>query len=209
MGVHHALRPAGGARGVVDGDRRGLILDFPGPRVLRRRGGPIGIGFDPTVRGVQFARRSVFVRVDDDGLDPARRAGVDDRLEEARIAEEELHLTVAEDVVDLGWGQARVEHDEHTAGQRHRVVGDERLGAVRREHGDGVTVGQSAAFEPFGQALDGVGHLPVGEAPGTVDDRFPLGVGFERPLEEAQRRQGGVQSGHDQSPHRRRHRLRL
>ena len=141
--------------------------------------------------------------MDDDGFDRVRGSCVDDRLEESGIAEEELHLAVAEDVFDLGRGQPGVEHDEHAACQRDRVVGDERLGAVRSEHRNRVPGFESALDQPFGEVLHGLGHLPISEAAWPVDDRFPVGVSLERTLEEAQRSQGGIESGHGRSPHHR------
>ena len=139
--------------------------------------------------------------MDDDRVDRVRRTGVDDRLEESGVAEEEFHLAVAEDVLDLGRSQPGVEHDEHAAGQGDCVVGDERLGAVGCEHRNRLPGLESAADEPFGEVLHGLGHLPVGEAARPVDDRLPIGVGLERTLEEAQRSQSGIESGHGRSPH--------
>ena len=203
VGVHDALRPPRRARGVVDGDRRGLVLDFVSPGCFRRRGGPVGVRFHAQIRGGHLTWGAVFVGVDDDRVDGVRSPGIDDRLEESGIAEEEFRLAVAEDVLDLGRSQSGVEHDEHAACQRDRVVRDERLGAVGGEHGDRVPGLQSTADESFGEVLDGLGHLPVGEAAGPVDDRLPIRVSLERTLEEAQRSQGGIESGHGRSPHRR------
>ena len=95
-----------------------------------------------------------------------------------------------ENVDQFGSGQAGVERDEHTAGQRDRVVRDEHLRDVGCEIGDPLTA-RDPALENPGEALHLVGELRVTRATIPVDDRGAVAEHRCAAFKESQRTQFG------------------
>ena len=124
--VHHALRPAGGAGGVVHRQQRPLVVRRARPRP---GGGQrvlvLGPGPDPLDR--QLSRRRL------------------DQLVEVRVVHEHGGPAVLEDVPHLAGRQPGVHRDQRDAGPGHPEVGLQQHVRVRRQHRDRPAAG------PLGQ----------------------------------------------------------
>ena len=92
---------------------------------------------------------------------------------------------VAQDVLDLGAGEARVDRDQHAAGERHRVVRLEDRGRVRRQHRDAVAVLEAAIAQRVREAVAAFLELAVGDPPPVlVRDGDASGMEVGRALQE-------------------------
>lgn len=111
-------------------------------------------------------------------------------MPEFGVEEQRGDARVIEDVDQFGSGQAGVERDEHTAGQRDRVVRDEHLRDVGCEIGDPLTA-RDPALENPGEALHLVGELRVTRATIPVDDRCAVAEHRCAAFKESQRTQFG------------------
>ena len=162
--VLHALRPARRARRVVDRDRLLLVFE-PALRLLGRRRSE-----EILVRVSGGARV-----VDPDHVDAGEVERLDE-LGELRVEQERAGARVAQDVLDLGAREPRVDRDEDPAGGRNAEVRLQHRGAVGQERRDPVAFAQTGGAEPVGEAPGALAELGVRVAAIAVDDRALLRV---------------------------------
>jgi hypothetical protein len=184
MGVHDAFGAARGARGVVDGDRLVLVLEWPVERVWAAG------GQKRLVVGTRKSHASGDVLDVDDELEIGK-AG-ERRLHQVRelgIDDEDLGAGVLQDVPHLGRRQARVDGHENCPGQRNREVALQHRWDVGNQVGDPIAATDSRAEQRGGQAVDPLRDLWIGPDPVAVDDGRLLPEDTGAPLQKAQRRQ--------------------
>jgi hypothetical protein len=177
------------SRGVVEADRCVLVGHHAGDRVVvpgRQQvvvGGGEGKFHGPTV----FRRkRDDLPQRDDSGQLFARR------FQQLGFGEQEHGTGMLDELGDLLGGQPGVDGDQHPAGQRHREVGYQHFGAVRREIGHPVTGLQASGFQCPSKPGDLSGHRRVGEGPRPVGDGLAVRMYRCRTLKKAQWGQGNL-----------------
>ena len=171
--IDHALRIAGGARGVVQRD--GV------PFVVRHRPGKIRIAvldeilvFDcaePLARAGKFR----IVVVDDQRLHLAQRQRLLHHLGEFAVGDQHLGVAVVELERDDGGVEPRVDGVEHRARHRHAVVAFEhrrRVGEHRRHR---VAAADAALRQRRGKPARPRVELPVVPPQRPVHDRKLIG----------------------------------
>ncbi|MPL88378.1 hypothetical protein SDC9_34398 [bioreactor metagenome] len=184
--IDHALRVAGGARGVVQRDRV-----------------PFVIGADPAEIGVALGEQFLIA----DLADLARRAegrvgdvdhqqvarprdvhGAVDDLGEFRVDEDHLAFGMAEDE-GHGFGiETGVDRVQHRAGHRHREMRLEHLRDVGRHDRDRVALAVAALRQRRGHLQAARIGLPPGAAHALVDHGKPVRIDLGRAVHQAQRR---------------------
>src|SRR5664279_1543882 len=70
-----------------------------------------------------------------------------DERRQLGIVNHQRRAAMTEDIVDLGGIEARVEHAEDAAGERHREGRFERARHVGREHGDALALLNTACLQ--------------------------------------------------------------
>ncbi len=135
--------------------------------------------------------------IDPDDVD----GGLPERLDERRervIDEQDAGTGVAEDVTDLGRGEARVDRDQHAPGERNGVMRLEHRRRIGREHGDAVAVSQAAVAQRIRETVAALLQFAVGDAPAVLvrhGDTRRVQIGSA--LQERDGRQlAAVDSGH-------------
>ena len=128
---------------------------------------------------------------------PLRSSGSTQRRERV-VDEQRARARVAQDVADLGRGEARVDRDQDAAGERHGVVRLEDRRRVRREHGDAVAVAQTPRAQRVREPVAALLQLAVGDPPAVlVRDRDARRVQVGGALQEGDGRQlAAVDSRH-------------
>ena len=184
--VHHALRPARGARGVVERGDPVLVVDVGSHREDWSAVHELGVA-----RAVERApgdARDAILHVHEPRAcaEPARHTA--HRARELRVAEHELRARVVQDVADLLGLEARVDRHERGAHLQHREVGDEQLRNVRREERDAVAGRDASAHERAREPADLLGEAPVAPAQLAVHHGRLVREDAERPLEQTERR---------------------
>ncbi len=160
MREHHALGPAGGARGVDDGGE--VAVDRA--RVARRATGGDGV-VEGAVDG--RPRRSAVGNAAGDAADP--QAGLDggapvtlcgvragDGAEhpmEPAVADHVAHAAVAQDVGDLVVLAGRVDHGDDPARLEHAPQRDHLLDRVVEHDRHPVAAGEPGALQPGGERV--------------------------------------------------------
>jgi len=162
--VDHALRAAGGAGGVIDGDRLVFVLD-------RRNDLRVAAGVE---EGFPVAREIEPLHLGRD----ARGLGLQLGREEDRA-----RPRVLDDVGDLVGIEAGIDRNQDAAGERDAEVRQERRLGIQRKKGDAVAFVQPVAPQSRGQPAGTRPHRPPREAEIAVDDRGALGVDLARALE--------------------------
>ena len=195
MVVHHALRPARGAGGVVEGDRVPLVaghlpcerrIALGQQRVVVQAAERVGAGRPGRLRVVH--------------LDDQRRGAGDgergaQQRRELPVHDHRLGLAVAEDVGDRVRVQPRVDCVQHRAGHGHAVVRLHHLRDVRQDRRHHVAPADPALRQRRGEAAAAVAQLAVAPAQRAVDDGDVVGEHRARALQEEQRRQRLVVGG--------------
>ena len=179
--AHDALRPAGGARGVVDRDERVLVVRGAGLHPARVAGG------EQVLVGVAWGARVV----DPDRLQP-REVEALQRSDERRVDEQETRARVAEDVADLRRREAHVDRHHHAPGERHPEVRLEHCGRVRAEQRHAVPAREPSRPQGARQPSAAVGQLRVGVPARPVDHRRAVGEDACRAVQEGHRAQLGA-----------------
>ncbi len=168
MGQHHALGPAGGARGVDHGGQLfGLAV------------GAVGDGLG--LRGDLLPGDAAVRRGQGQG-DPGQLAG-DARLHLGPVVQlaDEHHpgIAVLQDHAHRVGGEGGIEGHGDVAGHPDAQVGEHPVGAVLADEGD-VAVGRQAERAQVGRDAARLGH---GLAPGVVDHlAVALRLGEEHPV---------------------------
>ena len=138
MGVHDAFGAARGARGVVDGDRIVLVLEWPVERVWAAGGQKrlvVGTRKAYACGNVLDVDDQLEIgKVGERRLDQVRQLGVDD---------EDLGAGVLQDVPHLGDRQARVDGHENCPGQRNREVALQHCRDVGNQVSDSIAATNS------------------------------------------------------------------
>jgi hypothetical protein len=168
--VDRALGPAGGARGVVDGDRLVLVAELAGHRIGRALGQERLVGI-PGIPGV----------VDAHG---APDLGARGQVLELVVGEQEPGAGVLQDETDVLGAEPVVERHQHPAGRRHPVVGFQQRRGVRAEERHPVTLAQPRRAQRRGQPVHALPELPVGVAAALVHHRHLVRVHQHAALEE-------------------------
>ena len=180
--VHHALGRPGGARGVVDRDRRVLVLDGPRQGLVRAAREEVGVGDAGETRGdrlgVVVPDHLVHGQAVEDRRDRARQRGVDHDQARSRVGADRQHLLRRE---------AAVDGHQHAAGERHGEMGHQQCRRVVAEVRHAVAGGDARGLEGPGDAGHLGGELPVRDAAVAVDHRHLLGEDGRRALQERQR----------------------
>ena len=170
VGVHHALRPPGRPRGVVD--RQGVLL-VREPRVDR---GLLAPGEEVLERGAE--------------LDAPHRGRHARRLRrELRRVEEQGGPGVLDDVAHVVGGEPRVDGDQDRAGLGDPEVRQQHRFGVHRQERDPVVLSHAGAAERGRQAPRARAPLAVGERSAPVCDGDAVRVHVARPLKEHHGRQ--------------------
>ncbi len=164
VGLHHALRGAGGARGVDDGgDVRGAHRSHPGLQLAAKALAVLapeaakGVPGDRPVRG-----RARIALHDHDLLEPLHLALHLEHLGElGRVLDEEgLHLRVVDDVLDEVGRVGRIDRDRAAAHREDREVGLHPLRAARREDPHRLVLAAAQREQPGGQLAHDLAGLP-------------------------------------------------
>jgi hypothetical protein len=192
VGVLHTLRPAGGARGVVDGDAARLVADLPCEGLV------VAAGEQVLVRDAAAGAVAGLGGVDDrddllDRLEPAHERR--HRRVQRRVDDQQLRAGVVEDVAHLLGGEPGVDRDEHGARQRHGEVGHEHLGDVGQQVRHPVALADPGTAQRVRHTRDLGGELGVGVPAVAVDDGGLVGEDLGRALQERQRGEWGVPDG--------------
>ncbi len=182
--AHDALRPPGGARGVVDRDQLVLVLRRAALRSARVSGGEQVL--------VRIARGARVV--DPDHLQ-RRQVEALQRPGERRVDQQEPRARVAEDVADLGRGEANVDRHHHPAGEGHAEVRLEHRRRVRAQQRHAVAAREPGRAQGARQPPAAAGQLRVAVPARPVDDRRALGEDARRPVQEADRGELGAVDG--------------
>ena len=176
--VDDALGRPRRARRVVDRDRLLLVLEPARGPLGRARGEELLVG---------VVRPAAVVDAHD-----VQRAQVERReLRRQRVVDEQrARARVAQDEVDLSGSEARVDGDQHAAGERHGVVRLEHGRGVGREHGDAIAMRHPARAQRVGEPVAALLELPVGQPPAVlVRDRDARRVEVGGTLQEGDGRQ--------------------
>ena len=172
--AHDALRPAGGARGVVDRDQRVLVVRRAARRSARVTGGE-----------QVLVRVAWGARVVDPHHPQPREVETLQRSRERRVNQQEARARVVEDVADLGRREAHVDRHHHPAGERHAEVRLEHRRRVRAEQRDAVPGREPRRDQGARQPPAAGGQLRVGVPARPVDHGRPIGEDARRPVQEA------------------------
>ena len=165
VGQHHALRVAGGARGVDEGG------EVVGGRLQRRR---------PASRGAMPVAARPRASTSSKAMTPGPAADSSNAITCAsagRLAAHRQHLVqlgrgrdqyrdgagVAQDVLGLLAGKGGVDRDVGAAGGETGVVGDGPLGPVLREDRHPIAGRTSQLQQAEAQVLDPLRHLAIAE----------------------------------------------
>ncbi len=169
MGVHDALRIAGGAGRVAHG--RCHPLAELGPRIVIALGGQQGLVVEQLAQSVVGSGRG-SVGHEHNRLDAWDLSG--QRLQERNqrlVYEKDLVLGVIDDEFQVLWKQAQVEGVQDGAHAGHCVIQLEVPVVVPGQRGHPISRLDAEPLERAGQAVDAADHLPVGDA---VEPLLPL-----------------------------------
>ena len=186
--VLDTLRHAGGAGGVVDGDRIQLGGDGV-PVVSRRRGGQELLILRPWDAAGPGRLVHHLHKEADAGYRVLELA--DDRCE-LRIKDQHFGAGVIEDIGNLPRRETDVDGDKNGADTQRAVVPLQHLRQVGQQEGDAVALRDPGQLERTGQPVHPLAELSVGVGPVLVDDGRFAGMDVGAPLQEGERVQGLV-----------------
>jgi hypothetical protein len=194
VGVDDALGLPGGPRRVVDRDRRQLVLDRPGQRLVGPTLEQVGIAGPAGRLGVIHLGHRVGDR---DDL-PDRRELVPERGDDRaqlRVDHQQLGPGVLTDVAHLLSRQTGVDGHQNRSRQRNCKVRDQQLGDVRAQVGHAIARLDPRRLQRLREASGLAGEIAIDRAAIAVDDRHLVGIHLGGTLQETQRRQRGVRHG--------------
>ena len=171
--VDRALRPARGARGVVDRDRVVLVPVPDADRLRHAAGQEVLVG---------IAGRSGVLHDDDGGV------GVE-QVHQLRVGDHDARAAVGEDVVDFDGAQARVDRDQDGARGRHAEVRLEDRRGVGAQHGDAVAALHARSAQRGRESSRALRELRVRVAAVAMYDRGPVGHDACTAMQEVERAQ--------------------
>ena len=169
MAVHRAFRPRRGARSIDDHREIAVVdLDF---RL------DLGLALEQVVEAFETGGRGGAGEIDRDEVDAARlqrRAPVGLRME-IIVDQRETDLSMAEDVVHVGWSEHRVDRHPYEARTMDAEQGFDELDGVVADGRDLLAGVQPACHEVVGEAVGVPLNLGIGDAPIAIGNRDALG----------------------------------
>ena len=200
VGVHHALWPARGARGVVDGDggifilhainqfRFFLVFDAS-KKIIKRNNRTLIWMF-------RLRLRTIGIVDEHEGLhQPGAAQGPPAGQDEFLFSEENVDAGVIADVTDFRGREPGVDRHQHSASQWNRELSQQRFIAVGSQHSHSLAGLQAPAEQSPGHHLCVPFHVREGDSAWPIDARGSLWVRGGAALEEAQRCERGIESG--------------
>ncbi len=182
MGVHHPLRAAGRAAGVVNRDRLVLVGDRPIERI-GAAAGQEGLVVDarqpdPTGDVLDVDDRLDRLQIRQHRFNDAGQLGVYDK---------DLGPRVVQDVADLLRVQPGVDGHQNPTGERHSEMAFQQCRDVRDQIGDAVPLLHPRRAKRRGEPVHPCRQFGVGPGPIPVHDSRLLTKDRRAALKEAQR----------------------